>query len=242
MKVSATEFQNGFGRYLVQAMEEEEVIITKKGRAVAKLSAYEEVQPEGVREGAPLYAQEKRITYEEYLAIVEDTDERYELIDGELYYLASPLYGHQVAQIELATYFSNWFKGKPCRPLVAPFDVKLFNEAEKFEDDPNVVQPDILVMCDIDKVVNGKYEGTPTLVVEILSKSTRSKDMLKKMNLYMRSQVKEYLVVDPEKEVVHVHAFENREISDTSTYQGDMIVKSVVFEGLEIPIKDIFTA
>lgn len=242
MKVSATEFQNGFGRFLAQAMLEEEVIITKKGQAVAKLISYEEALPNIVREGAPLYAQDKRITYEEYLSIVENTDERYELIDGELYYLASPLYSHQVAQVELILFFGNWFKGKNCRPLVAPFDVKLFNEAEKFEDDPNVVQPDILVICDTDKIVKGKYEGTPTLVVEILSKSTRSKDMLKKMNLYMRSQVKEYWIIDPEKEVVHVHVFENREISDTTSYQGDMIVKSVVFEGLEIPIKEIFTA
>ncbi|PKM50465.1 MAG: prevent-host-death protein [Firmicutes bacterium HGW-Firmicutes-7] len=242
MKVSATDVQNSFGKYLAQAIAEEEIIITKNGKSVAKLFAYEDEKNDILKEQSLKYQQERKVTYEEYLQIVENTDERYELIDGELYYMASPLFKHQVAVNEIFVHFYNWFKGKSCRPLTSPFDVKLFNNAKRFEDDPNVVQPDILVMCDEEKVtVGGKYEGTPTLVVEVLSKSTRSKDMVKKMNLYMNSDIKEYWLVDTEKELVHLYHFEERDMRDSCVYLKDMIIKSEIFIGLEIKVKDIFT-
>ncbi len=62
--------------------------------------------------------------------------------------MSSPFFPHQVAVNEIFGQFYNWFKGKPCRPLTAPFNVKLYNEAKTFNEDPNVVQPDILVVCD----------------------------------------------------------------------------------------------
>lgn len=73
-------------------------------------------------------------------------------------------------------------KGKDCEPLTAPFDVTLFKEGKA--KNINVVQPDILVICDREKIdKNGKYQGIPALVVEVLSESTRSRDMIKKLDL-----------------------------------------------------------
>jgi prevent-host-death family protein len=238
MKVSATDVQNCFGKYLAQAMAGEDVIITKNGKNAARLTSHDNK----LSEQEARYSAEKKVTYEEYLQIVDNTEERYELIDGELYYMASPLFKHQVAVNEIFVHFYNWFKGKPCRPLTSPFDVKLFNNAEKFEDDPNVVQPDILVMCDEEKVsIEGKYEGTPALVVEVLSKGTSGKDMIKKLNLYMNSNVREYWIVNTDKMFVTVYSFEDRDIREYNAYLADMTVKSQYFKGLEIKVKDIFT-
>lgn len=98
---------------------------------------------------------------------MESSDQRYELIGGEIYLLAAPSFKHQVAVNEVAWHYYNYFQGKPCRALTSPLDVRLFGFATKFEEDPNVVQPDLVVICDHDKVgADGKYMGIPTLVVE----------------------------------------------------------------------------
>ncbi|GAB1475544.1 type II toxin-antitoxin system prevent-host-death family antitoxin [Bacillota bacterium] len=241
MRASATEVQNNFGKYLAQAMASEEVIVTRNGRSVAKLIAYEDQETEMIKDPLTVYQTDKRVTYEEYLALVEDTEERYELIDGELYYLASPFYKHQAAQAELIALLMNFFKGKNCKALTAPFDVKLFNQAKSFEDDPNVVQPDLLVIFDKEKLTKqGRYEGTPTLVVEILSSSTRRKDLIKKLNLYMNSGVKEYWIVNPEGEEIVVHYFENRDFHTSKTYLAGQTLQSVAFEGLTADLDQVF--
>ena len=240
MKVSSTEMQNNFGKYLNIVKEIREIIITKNGKSIAKLTPHEELD-DIIKEQRAEYLSRMTI-YENYLNLVENSDERYEFIDGEIYFLASPLFKHQVAVNEIFGNFYNWFKGEKCRPLTSPFDVKLFNRTKRFEDDPNVVQPDILVMCDEEKVTNeGKYEGIPTLVVEVLSKSTKSKDMLKKLNLYMNSGIKEYWMVDTNKKEVYLHSFKERDMDNYKVYVNDMTVESDVFEELKIDLDDIFT-
>lgn len=240
MKVSSTEMQNSFGKYLNIVKEIKEIIITKNGKSIAKLTPHEE--PDDIIKEQRAEYLSRVAAYENYLEIVENSDERYEFIDGEIYLLASPLFKHQVAVNEIFGNFFNWFKGKKCRPLTSPFDVKLFNRAKRFEDDPNVVQPDILVMCDEEKVTNeGKYEGIPTLVVEVLSKSTRSKDMLKKLNLYMNSGIKEYWIVDTNKKEVYLHSFKDRDMNNYNVYVKDMTVESDIFKGLKVALNDIFT-
>ena len=238
MKVPSTEVQNNFGKYLKIAAELEDVIITRKGYEIAKI-----VPCEGrsiVAEEAANYIFNGRwkVTYEEFLKMVENSDLRYEYIDGEVYLLSSPVYNHQVSVAEIFAIFHSWFKGKKCRPLTSPFDVTLI----KSKDNINVVQPDIIVICDIDKIdASGKYKGVPTLAVEVLSRSTRSKDMLKKLDLFMQTGVKEYWMVDPDKKEVFIYNFEHNDIADHETYLGDMIAKSKVFKGLDIKLADIFT-
>ena len=81
----------------------------------------------------------------------------------------------------------------------------------------------------------------PTLAVEVLSRSTRRKDMVKKLDLYMQTGVKEYWMVDPDKKELSIYNFEKHDIEDNNTYTGDMVVKSKVFNGLEFRLVDIFT-
>lgn len=237
MKVPSTEVQNNFGKYLKIAVELEDVIITRNGREVAKLVPCEQSTVVSEEAANHIFNNRWKLSYEEFLKMVENSDLRYEYIDREVYLLASPVYNHQVAVSEIHNTFCNWFKGKKCRPLTSPFDVTL----KKSESNINVVQPDIIVICDTDKIDgSGKYQGVPTLVVEVLSKSTKTKDMLKKLDLYMKSGVKEYWLVDPDKKEVTVYTFNKYEIEDRNTYIGDMIAKSIIFSGLEVKLADIF--
>lgn len=237
MKVSSTEVQNNFGKYLKIASELEDVIVTRNGYEVAKIVPCEERSVIAEEAASYIFNDRWKVSYEEFLKMVENSDLRYEYIDGEVYLLSSPVYSHQVVVSEIFAVLHNWFKGKKCRPLTSPFDVTLM----KGKDNINVVQPDIIVICDTDKIdASGKYQGVPALTVEVLSRSTRRKDMLKKLDLYMQTGVKEYWMVDPDKREARVYNFEKHDIADHNTYIGDMIVKSKVFAGLEIKLEDIF--
>ncbi len=107
-----------------------------------------------------------------------------EYITGEIVLLTSPDAFHQSISGNLYILLRNYLTGKKCKDFFAPFDVH-FNKKE-FKT-PDVMQPDLLIACDFEDNVNKKcrYMGTPTLCIEILSKSTRSKDIVDKLNTYM---------------------------------------------------------
>jgi prevent-host-death family protein len=237
MRVPSTELQNNFGRYLKYAEAGEEIIVTKNGRDVAKL-VKSGPSDSMVRDLAyPYRPKSEWVTYEEYLALVEQSEQRYELIDGVLYNLASPSYAHQKAVSELLGRFLEWFKGKPCTPLTLPFDVTL----KKAEDNICVVQPDILVICDRENIdAAGKYHGVPALVVEVLSPSTSAKDLTRKTELYMVCGVREYWVVDPKSRSVTVYVFAEGGISDYAVFSKDDEARSSVFDGLSVPLAELF--
>ncbi|HBG43038.1 MAG TPA: prevent-host-death protein [Firmicutes bacterium] len=244
MKVNATDLQNAFGKYLALT-EKEDIIVTRNGKSVAKLTRYTEPDFYVVQEEARGYQAQRKISYEEYMELVESSDQRYELIDGVVYLLASPSFKHQIVVSEIAYRFYSFFKNKRCRSLTAPLDVRLFGFATKFEEDPNVVQPDLVVICDSDKVnaAEDKYMGTPTLIVEVLSPSTRGKDQATKLNLYMRSGISEYWVVDFHRKTVSQYTFTaERDFDNTLTLQeGDTIISNA-FAGLEIALAEIFAS
>jgi prevent-host-death family protein len=243
MIVSTTDIQNNFGKYL-KLSQYEEVIITKNGKKTAKLVAYTENESEGrwlVGEGSRSYSPHGiRFTYEEYLRIVEESENRYEYIDGEIFLLASPLYPHQKAVKEIFGALFLWFQNKECEPLASPFDVTLFRLEN--EERVNVVQPDILVICDPEKIdEKGKYKGVPTFVVEVLSDSTRSRDLVKKLDLYMESGIKEYWVVNTSSAEIYIYVFVNNIIEKILSFKGDDIAESVTFPGLSVVLKQVFT-
>jgi len=240
MRVNSTDLQNAFGKYLA-LLDKEDIFVVKNGKTVAKFSRYSEPDFAILHEEAMNYKTTRRITYAEYEQLVESSDQRYELIDGEVYLLAAPSYQHQIVVNEIAGRFYLYFKDKPCQSLTSPFDVRLFGFATKFEEDPNVVQPDIVVICDKDNVRDNKYHGVPTLIVEVLSPSTKGKDLATKLQLYLKSGVSEYWVVDPdERRIIYYLFTPEREINKYSIYQVGDIVVSTAFKGLEVPVQDIF--
>lgn len=235
MRVSTSIMQNAFGKYLKEAMDGNEVIITKNERGVAKLIPYQDPMVYVVQESTSEYYLRRRVTLSEFLEITENTEAQYELIDGEIYFMASPSHAHQVAIREIFVQLYNFFKGKRCSPLIAPFDVRLKNDSPKFEDDPNIVQPDILVICDSENIdEKGKYHGVPTLVVEVLSPSTRGKDMLKKLSLYANSGVREYWIIDIDHGTTIVYSLTDGDVLRVQQYAFGDIIPSWAFKGLNV--------
>jgi len=208
------------------------------------LSAYEDIEKvtaknELIKERAENYdVAPQKASYEEFLKLTENNDERYEYIDGEIYLLASPKAIHQKILSELHFLFYNWFQGKKCRPMLAPFDITLKRNQEKI----NVVQPDLMVICDLEEKLDERdyYMGVPTLVIEILSESTRSKDMIKKLDLYMSTGIKEYWIINPFSREVSIYLFEENSISKNVTYKNHETAVSYHFNGLEVSIEMIF--
>ena len=244
MIVNSTELQNNFGKYLMLAAKED-IIITRNGTEIAKLSAISDAisesdaMPDTVRERAEAYGYGgRKASYEEFLELTKDTEERYEYIDGEIYLLTSPKTRHQTALAEVFVVFYNWFQGKKCRPFVAPYDITLKRNKENI----NIVQPDIMVICDLEEKLNDNdyYMGVPALVVEILSESTRRKDLIKKLDLYMSCDVREYWVVNPMSREVTVYHFEDKDFSNNITFRKSETVESYIFAGLSVKLDRIF--
>jgi prevent-host-death family protein len=241
MYVSSTEIQNNFGKYLALAAKEE-IIVTRNGTPVAKLSAVAEERwdaPGTVRESAEPYRFEgRKASYEEFLALTRDSEDRYEYIDGEIYLLASPRTAHQYALMNLGARFFNWSQGKPCVPLAAPYDIRLFRS----KDEPNVVQPDLMIICDLEEHLSEDdyYTGVPALIVEILSESTKRKDLVKKLDLYLSCGVQEYWIANPFSREIAVYRFEDGGIGRTVTYKQGETASSFLFEGLTAPVDEVF--
>ncbi|MGE5527681.1 MAG: Uma2 family endonuclease [Patescibacteria group bacterium] len=240
MEVTSTEVQNNFGTYL-KLTQVEDVYITRNGKRIAVLRRWEEPRTETLKaaEGAAAYGTDRpRMTVEEFRKLSEASDARYEYIDGEVYLLASPSWAHQRIVLEIAHCIQDWARGRKCQPVTAPFDVTLFKE-----DKENIVQPDIVVVCDSENIDDrGRYTGVPSLVVEVLSESTRSKDMFQKMHVYMAGGVGEYWLVNPGNREVYIYRFADGEIADYRVFKGTETAGSEILAQLKIPLKQVFAA
>lgn len=140
---------------------------------------------------------EGRFTYADYLTW--DDDQRWELIDGEAFCMSpGPNRLHQKWLGELFVQFHSYLDGKPCEVYVAPFDVRLQESSDTSDEETTtVVQPDLIVVCDHDKLDDRGVKGAPDLVVEIISPSTAKRDIATKYELYQRHGVKEYWLMYP---------------------------------------------
>ena len=160
--------------------------------------------------------------------------ERAELIDGQIYYMASPKYIHQKilgeVLVEINTYIKS--KGGFCEVLPAPFAVFLN------KDEYNYVEPDVSVICDKSKIDDKGCNGAPDWVIEIVSTSSKQMDYFTKLFKYRTSGVREYWIVDPEKNRVMVYNFEAQEIQD---YTFADSIKAGIYEDLYIDFSKLPT-
>ncbi len=240
--ITATELKLNLGKYLDLVSNDNEVIITKNGKKAIRLTPYiNDIERYfTVKEKSLDYQYGgKKVSYEEFMEIYENSELRMEYINGEIILLSSPSTFHQVISGNLYMILRNYLKGKTCKVFYAPFDVHFFKKDLKT---PDVMQPDLLIACDLENTVTekGRYMGTPTLVVEILSRSTRSKDMVDKLNTYMLSGVKEFWVIDPKNKSVLLYGFKDCEIDFHSVSKNNDIVTSYWFKDLEVCLGDIF--
>jgi len=177
---------------------------------------------------------EQKIYYTEadYYNLPDDIQA--EIIQGEIYYKAAPNIRHQEISSELhaAIYNNIKAKGNSFKLFHAPIDVKL-------SDSPTtIIQPDLMVICDKNKLDKNRCNGAPGWIIEIISSSTASYDYITKLNLYFESGVKEYWIVDPVSEKITVFHLEKSKFS-TNTYTFEDKIQVGIFDNFYIDFKEI---
>lgn len=151
--------------------------------------------------------QEKHYTYADYLTW--ETEDKYELFDGVPVMQARPNIQHQSIAAALLHQLMSFLDGKPCQ-VFAEIEVLLPDYMQQKADDvQNVYVPDIVVVCEPEKLTEQYCIGAPTLVVEILSPSTAKADRLVKLNKYQQAGVPEYWIVSPQERNVTVFTLES---------------------------------
>jgi Uma2 family endonuclease len=173
----------------------------------------------------------RRYTWTDYRTWPDD--ERWEIIGGRAYAMSpSPGFRHQAVSAELAAALVEQFRGKPCRPICAPIDVRL-SEAD-------VVQPDILVVCNEEQIKQTHIEGAPALVVEIVSPSSELRDRHDKLALYARFGVKEYWIVTPFPSLVEVYRLDGDSYRVHGVYRKGEVLHSATFPDLAVDLTPVF--
>lgn len=175
--------------------------------------------------------QQQIITLEDYEALPEDT--RAEVFNGQIQYMASPSQAHQAILTELLLTIATYIKSKngKCSVFPAPFDVKL-------SDKPlTIVQPDIMIVCDKDKLDGKRCNGAPDFIIEIVSPGNSSDDYIKKLYYYKTYDVREYWIVDPIRRIVTVNYFEGDSIS--VQYPFCATIKVNIYDDLYIDFSTI---
>jgi len=181
---------------------------------------------------------DRTFTYKDYMSWPDD--EYWELIDGIAYQMTPPTSKHQRISTTLLGEFYLYLKDKTCEIFHQPFGVRLPLDNEPDEYIKNALLPDIVIVCDKKKIDNAGCRGAPDLIIEIISPSTKKRDMKEKRNLYEKAGVKEYWIVDPYNNTVQVYLLQNNEYRKPDIYTEEDKIKVSIFPDLEIDLTIIF--
>ncbi len=177
-------------------------------------------------------------SYADYLTFSDEV--RVEIINGFIYDMApAPLRKHQSISGRLFLKIGNYLLGKSCEIYSAPFDVVFSENDEKDYEIKNVVQPDLSIICDKNKLTEKGCKGAPDWIIEILSPHTSSKDLNDKYFLYEKFGVKEYWIVEPSEQIVFVYSLKNGKYENTFRYTKKDVAETI-FEDLKINLKEVF--
>lgn len=170
-----------------------------------------------------------------------EEQERIELIDGYPVMMAPPARRHQKAVSEINRQLGNFLQGKKCEVYPAPFGVRLFEKSgDRPEDVYTMVEPDITVVCDQDKLDDIGCKGAPDLVMEVLSPSTQRHDRFTKFKLYQRAGVREYWLVDPDAKSAQVFLLEDGRYSAVDYGEAGDCLQVKVLEDCTIDLSLVF--
>jgi len=176
-------------------------------------------------------AKQQKFTWTDYRSWDDDT--RWEIIGGEAFAMTpAPTTRHQRIVFELSRQMGNHFVDKPCDVFPSPTDVKLTDE--------DIVQPDLAVVCEPDKIKHSHIEGAPTLVVEVLSPSTAAFDRVRKLRLYAHCGVREVWLVTPYPWLAEVFVLDGDGYRLANAYEKDGILESTVFPDFKITLAGVF--
>jgi len=182
---------------------------------------------------ATLMIEKKKYTYEDYLKTPED--ERYELIEGDLLMTPAPIPIHQRISRKIEVELDEFVTDNDLGEIFdAPCDVYL--------DDENVVQPDILFISKerLNIIGDKNIQGAPDLVIEILSESTASRDLIQKKMLYAKFGVKEFWIVSPVEKTINIFILRDKAYELYKTYEEDGVLESPMLKGFKMELKGIF--
>lgn len=162
------------------------------------------------------------ITETEYLAGEKVSDVKHEYIEGELYAMAGASRNHERISGNIFARFLQHLDNTPCEPFTSDLKVKA---------NGNFYYPDVLVTCD-DENGDDYYTDSPILIVEVLSKSTRRRDKLTKMNAYRTiPKLEEYVLIEQDFVDIEVCRRKNNWVSE-HYFLGD----EVTFQSLELTL------
>ncbi len=174
----------------------------------------------------------ERSSYQDYLGWGDDG--RWELIDGVAWAMTpAPTFKHQRVVGNVYRIIANALVSKSCVPGIAPTDIVLSEH--------DVVQPDVFVVCDPQKITEQKILGAPELIVEVLSPGTSLKDRREKKQLYEHHGVQEYLLIEPEGQYVERFLLQPNGCFDGGELFGpEQTILLQVLHNVELTLSDIF--
>ncbi len=178
-------------------------------------------------------------SYADYLSWT--MDEMVEIIKGRVFKMSpAPKRIHQKISWRLSGLFYNYLKDKKCQAFSAPFDVRLPVKSRKNEEIFTVVQPDICVICDLDKLDDAGCIGAPDLIIEILSKGNNKKELKNKYEVYEESGVKEYWIIHPEEQTLIINKLvDGKYVPSRLLTTGDEVTTSIL-SGFVLNLNDVF--
>jgi Uma2 family endonuclease len=168
-------------------------------------------------------------------------DELVELIRGKVFKMsAAPNTNHQRVSRELQALLYDFFKHEKCELFDAPFDVYLVEKGQSYKESENVVEPDLCVVCDAEKIQSFGCVGSPDLIVEIISPSTAKKDQQSKKEIYEEFGVQEYWMIFPGELTVHQYFLENGTYRMKGVFAEDQSFNAILFPELAIDLREVF--
>ncbi len=182
----------------------------------------------------------KRYSYADYFRW--KFQERVELIKGFIHKMSAPSPTHQ----SVSTYFTgtlfNFFRRKTCKVFAAPFDVRLPGPKKQTDDELvfTVIQPDLCVICDPDKIDGRGCIGAPDLIIEILSPGNTAREMGVKFDLYQENGVKEYWLVEPADKTILVYVLRDGRYIGLKPFTEEDEMVSPLFPELRFAVKEAF--
>ena len=187
----------------------------------------------------------KKYSYADYL--LWRFEERLELIKGKIFKMSpAPSVKHQRINGNLYYLIRTFLRqaNKNCQLFTAPFDVRLLDKKKFVKSDTeifSVVQPDLCIICDKNKLDEQGCIGSPDLIVEILSKGNSKKEMKIKYELYQENGVQEYWIIYPYEEVLQQYVLNEKGIYYLyQTYITEDTASSFLFPDLKVSLEEVF--
>ncbi len=184
---------------------------------------------------------EKKYSYADYLSWM--FQEKLELIKGKVFKMSpAPSRKHQSISSNLHGLMWNAFKNNPCQLFAAPFDVRFFDKKKSSLDKDifTVVQPDLCIICDENKLDEKGCIGAPDLIIEILSSGNSNKEMKFKFDLYEEAEVLEYWIVNPENKTIFIYILKEGKFIGMHPLIEEDTIQSPLFPQLDFKLEEIF--